>query len=115
MDEVGKNLREDEIEALLKFDGMTLQVHKHDDLFGNRYYALISGYIKELNETRGFAADDRDRCTAVRVVWEKYNKFREVAVTVKRTLEWIYEDAEANVIKQLIKNANSRPRKKDFM
>ena len=108
MDEEITQLREDEIEALLKFDGMTLHVHKRDDLFGSNYYAIIRGHIEVLKDDRGFMGESPSRSAAVHKAWAKYNEFRKDSPDDQHTMKWIYEDAEVNVIRRLIFNQTGK-------
>ena len=87
-------MREDEIEALLKFMGGTLAVHKNEnDLFSKLepYTAIITGKDKK------FARSANTRLEAVHAVWKLYQDYIEVPLDKQDNLAWLIEHAHANV------------------
>lgn len=87
-------MREDEIEALLKFMGGTLMVHKDEnDLFSKiePYTAIILG------KDRKFARSANTRLEAVYAVWKLYQDYMEVPLDRQNDLAWLVEHAHANV------------------
>lgn len=93
-------LREDEIEAVLKFDDAELIVVYRDDLMGKAgapYTAIIKD--KSINVAR--AGDTR--IGAVHKVWEVYRRYRMDNPDQQRSGEWMYENAMGDVEVQLKK------------
>ena len=87
-------LREDEIEALLKFMGGKLAVHKDEnDLFSKLepYTAIIIG------KDRKFACSANTRLEAVYAVWKLYQDYIEVPLDKQNDHAWLVEHAHANV------------------
>jgi len=87
-------LREDEIEALLKFMGGKLAVHKDEnDLFFKLepYTAIIIG------KDRKFARSANTRLEAVYAVWKLYQDYMKVPVEKQNDHAWLVEQAHANV------------------
>jgi hypothetical protein len=87
-------VREDEIEALLKFMGGTLAVHKDEnDLFSKiePFTAIITGKDKK------FARSANTRLEAVHAVWKLYQDYIEVPLDKQDNLAWLIEHAHANV------------------
>jgi hypothetical protein len=100
-------LREDEIEALLKFDGKTLRVLKNEDLLaqgGQTYTALIRGHFPDIDDQRTIGRSAETRLEAVREVWEAYKKYYDAPVEVKNSGESYLEDAMGNVYNRMIDN-----------
>jgi len=94
-------LREDEIEALLRFDGAGLVVLNFTDLTsqaGQPYVALIT-----TKEDRSIAHGDATRLGAVQAAWALYKKYA-VAANPEDGY-WMYENAEANVRHRMGVNA----------
>ena len=96
------DLREDEMEALLKFDGAKLRVVSYDDLVsrvdGHSYIALIA--IKDKN----FMGSGSSRIDAIRNAWETYQRYMVAPLDDRYNGYWLYENALANVEVQLWKN-----------
>jgi len=95
-------LREDEIEALIKFDRASLTVVKYDDLTslaGQPYAAII-----KREGGRAFAGAGESRIEAVRTAWETYQRFMDAPIESRHNGYWLYETAVANVELQRIKN-----------
>jgi hypothetical protein len=93
-------LREDEIEALLKFDGATLQVLKNDDLLakaGQTYTAIITIGGCRIDVAR---ADD-SRVRAVRKAWEVYLLYKKAPLDERENGYWLYEQAMSTVTKMV--------------
>lgn len=93
-------LREDEIEALLKFDGASLQVLKNDDLLaqaGQMYTAIITIGGCRIDIAR---ADD-SRIRAVRKVWEVYMLYKGTPLEERENGHWLYEQAMSTVTKMV--------------
>jgi hypothetical protein len=87
-------VREDEIEALLKFMGGTLMVHKaENDLFSKLepFTAIIIGKGKK------FARSADTRLQAVHAVWKVYQDYLEVPLDKQDDHIWLVEHAHANV------------------
>lgn len=100
-------LREDEIEALLKLDGKTLRVLKNEDLLaqgGQTYTALVRGYFHDINDQRTIGRSADTRLDAVRDVWEAYKKYYNAPVEVKNSAESYLEDAMGNIHNRMIDN-----------
>lgn len=96
------DLREDEMEALLKFDGAKLRVVSYDDLVsrmdGQTYVALIT-----INN-KNFMGSGGSRIEAIRNAWETYQRYMVAPVEDQHNGYWLYENALANVEVQLWKN-----------
>lgn len=96
------DLREDEMEALLKFDGAKLRVVSYDDLVsrmdGQTYVALIT-----INN-KNFMGAGESRIEAIRNAWEVYQRYMVTPVEDRYNGYWLYENALANVEVQLWKN-----------
>jgi hypothetical protein len=95
-------LREDEIEALLKFDGAVLQVLKNDDLLAqasHTYTAIITigGFPVGIDIAR---ADD-SRVRAVRKAWEVYLLYKKAPLDERENGYWLYEQAMSTVTKMV--------------
>lgn len=85
-----EELREDEIEALLKFDGAKLEVIYLRA--GKNYMAVvIIGDIKDTASWKVSAIEDTRR-KAVQEVWKKYRK-----LTPATTIEKLQEDAQTRL------------------
>jgi hypothetical protein len=98
-------LREDEIEALLKLDGKILLLLENNDLLaqgGQRYTALIRGYFQDINDQRSIARAADTRIEAIREVWEAYKNYYDAPVEVKNSAESYLEDAMGNVYHNMI-------------
>lgn len=85
-------LREDEIEALLKLDGMTLEIHH--DLRG-AYTAIIYGVVADISEQRSFHAVRETRRAAVQGVWQDYQTFMGIPTRAKFSAQWLLADRGA--------------------
>jgi hypothetical protein len=99
-------LREDEIEALVKFDRSSLTVVKYDDLTttaGQPYVAII-----KMVDGRAFAGNGDSRITAVRAAWETYQRFMNAPIQSRHNGYWLYENALANVELQRITNQTEK-------
>ena len=95
-------LREDEIEALLKFDRASLVVVRYDALTysaGQPYVAVITR-----EGGRAFAGNAESRIKAVHAVWETYQRFMDAPIHSRHNGYWLYENALADVELQRIKN-----------
>lgn len=95
------DLREDEIEALVKFDRSSLVVVKYDDLTasaGTPYVAII-----KMDNGRAFAGTAESRIKAVHEVWEIYQRFMSSPMHSRHNGYWLYEQAMANVELQKLK------------
>ena len=96
------DLREDEMEALLKFDGAKLRVVSYDDLVsrmdGQTYVALIT-----INN-KSFMGAGESRIAAIQTAWETYQRYMVTPVEDRYNGYWLYENALANVEVQLWKN-----------
>jgi len=95
-------LREDEIEALVKFDRASLTIVKYDDLTssaGQPYAAII-----KREDGRAFAGNAESRIGAVHAVWETYQRFMDAPIHFRHNGYWLYENALANVELQRINN-----------
>lgn len=87
------NLREDEIEALLKLDGMTLEVHFAKGI----YTAIVSGIFPDIQDKRSISVVNEHRIKAVQQVWGKYLEFRSTPSECKSSSEWLLVNATARV------------------
>ncbi|MCG3772520.1 MAG: hypothetical protein JW384_03734 [Nitrosomonadaceae bacterium] len=99
-------LREDEIEALLRFDRASLVVARYDALTysaGQPYVAVI-----KREGGRAFAGNAESRIKAVHAVWETYQRFMDAPIQSRHNGYWLYETAVANVELQRIKNQEQR-------
>jgi len=99
-------LREDEIEALVKFDRASLTIVKYDDLTssaGQPYAAII-----KREDGRAFAGNAESRIKAVHEVWETYQRFMDAPVHSRHNGYWLYENALADVELQRIKNKQEK-------
>ena len=95
-------LREDEIEALVKFDRASLTVVNYYDLTasaGQPYAAII-----KREDGRAFAGNAESRIKAVHEVWETYQRFMDAPIHSRHNGYWLYENALANVELQRIDN-----------
>ena len=95
-------LREDEIEALVKFDRASLTIVRYDDLtssMGQPYVAVI-----KREDGRAFAGNAESRIKAVHAAWETYQRFVDAPIHSRHNGYWLYENAQANVELQRIKN-----------
>lgn len=89
------NLREDEIEALLKLDGMTLEVHI--DLGKRGYTAIVWGIFPDIQDRRTVSVTAELRLDAVHRVWERYLAFRNTPSASKSSPEWLLINALGRV------------------
>ena len=95
-------LREDEIEALLKFDKASIKVINYDDLTvsaGQPYVVIITSA-----DGRSFAGNGESRIEAVHAAWETYQRFISAPIGARHNGYWLYENATANVEIQRWKN-----------
>jgi len=95
-------LREDEIEALVKFDRASLRVVEYDDLTssaGQPYVAVI-----RREDGRAFTGNGESRIKAVHIAWETYQRFMDAPIHTRHNGYWLYENALADVELQRIKN-----------
>lgn len=90
-------LREDEIEAILKFDGGYMQVVSPKSP-AMKYIAIITG------KGRVLTRDSESRIDAVRQVWALYLQYTSEHPDKKDDGYWLYENALGDVEVQLIKN-----------
>lgn len=93
-------MREDEIEALLKFDGAQLLVVYRDDLMGQAgapYTAIVKD--KSVNFSRG----GKTRIEAVRAAWDVYRRYRMESPENQKSGGWIFENAMGDVDVELKK------------
>lgn len=93
-------LREDEIEAVLKFDNATLEVVFRNDLIGKSgwpYTAIIKD--RKINIAR--SGDTRNK--AVQAVWDVYKRYRMEHPDNEVSGVWVYENAMGDVEVQLKK------------
>lgn len=98
-------LREDEIEALLKFDGAKLTVTRSSDtLFEPTFTAIIEYSVKahmpEMMHCYGLLTRESPiRIAAIRAVWDLYQKRQGVPVTQYGAgeIDWVKEDVEGRV------------------
>lgn len=99
-------MREDEIEALLKFDDAKLEVIYRDDLVG-KAGSLYTAVIKYKHPVKNFrvnvARAGETRVQAVRDVWVVYNRYRNASPEEKESGVWKYENALGDVEVQLKK------------
>jgi len=98
-------LREDEVEALLKLEGKTLRVLVNEDLLaqaGQRYTALIRGYFEDINDQRTIARAADTRLEAIHEVWEAYKNYYEAPVEVKNSEGSYFQNAMGNVYHTMI-------------
>lgn len=90
-------LREDEIEAILKFDNASLMVTRYDDLTsaaGQEYVANITRPAGDADEYLARGAPTR--AEAVQEVWKVYQQRQGVGSPVENP-EWPLEDALGRV------------------
>lgn len=95
-------LREDEIEALVKFDRSSMTVTRYGDLtasMGQEYVCII---VRE--DGRAFAGSGETRIQAVHKAWGTYQKFMSAPVESRHSGYWLYENAIADVELQRLKN-----------
>lgn len=87
-------MREDEIEALLKFDKARLVVVHRDDLVG-----AVEPYTAIIINAQGasFARGGATRLEAVRTAWGVYNDYKNTPVAERHTARWFYEHAMGDV------------------
>jgi hypothetical protein len=91
------DLREDEIEALLKFDGARLGVIPLTER-GGQFLVLL--HLYEGAPVRVLHATDTVRINAVRAVWDKYNRMKEEEKKnpPATSMAWYHlEEARANI------------------
>lgn len=88
-------LREDEIEALVKFDRASLVVVRSPP----NYAAII-----KRADGRAFAGNAESRIGAVHAAWETYQRFMDAPIHSRHNGYWLYENALANVELQRINN-----------
>lgn len=93
-------LREDEIEAILKFDNASLEVVFRDDLMAQAN-ALYTAIIKYQKITLARPANTRS--AAVQAVWETYKRYRMDNPDSEVSGVWVYENAMGDVEVQLRK------------
>ena len=98
-------LREDEIEALLKFDYASLKVVKHEDspTKKNPYVAIV-----KQKDGKAFAGNGESRIQAVHDVWGVYQKFISTPLCSRDDTYWVHENVVAEVELQLIKNQQEK-------
>ena len=89
--------REDEIEAILKFDGSKLLV-SDDWAQTGLYRATITG------RNRAFTRESETRISAVHKVWQLYLQFTSELPESVNNGYWLYENALGDVEIQLMKN-----------
>lgn len=90
-------IREDEIEAILKFDGSNMIVVRPNSPVKN-YIAIITG------KGRVLTRDSESRIDAVRQVWALYLQYTSEHPDKKDDGYWLYENAMGEVEVQLMKN-----------
>lgn len=95
-------LREDEIEALVKFDRASLMVVRYEDLTPNMGQPYVVVIKRE--DGRAFAGTGESRIGAVHAAWETYQRFMNAPVHTRHSGYWLYENALANVELQRINN-----------
>lgn len=99
-------LREDEIEALVKFDRASLTVVKYEDLTSSVWLRGKPPYVViiKMEDGRAFAGNGESRIDAVRAVWETYQRFMGEPIQFRHNGYWLYETALADAELQRIKN-----------
>lgn len=95
-------MREDEIEALLKFDGAKLEVLFREDLVGKAGYPYTA-IITHKNSKMNVARSAGTRVVAVRDTWGVYQRFRSATPEEQQSGVWKYENAMGDVEVQLKK------------
>lgn len=95
-------LREDEIEALVKFDRASLIVVRYDDLTSSAGLPYVAVIKRE--DGRAFAGNEESRIKAVHAAWETYQRFMDAPILSRHNGYWLYENAQADVELQRIKN-----------
>jgi uncharacterized protein YifN (PemK superfamily) len=101
-------MREDEIEALLKFDRAKLVVHDYrgKDLLvgvGQDYVAIITS-----EDGRNFAGTGKRRLDAIYEAWKTYQRFMVAPLSERYNHDWLLKNAEADVEVQLNKNLQEK-------
>jgi hypothetical protein len=92
-------LREDEIEAILKFDGSQLHVaYTMNPHTKPAYIVIITG------KGRVFSRTADVRISAVHQVWELYLKYTSEHPSKQNDGYWMYENAMGDVEVQLMRN-----------
>lgn len=96
-------LREDEIEALLKFDGAVLFVPETHDM-NVSHIALIRLPAVEVGiQNRWLSGSGETRIEAIHAVWEVYQKYMATPMASRHNGYWLYEQATADVQRQRLK------------
>lgn len=102
-------LREDEIEALLRFDRAVLTVQRYDDLVAAAGQPFVAFIVVERG--RRFAGGGVSRIAAIHAVWEIYQRFMNTPLEERGSQSWLYKNAVANVEHQVIENLNAKATK----
>ncbi len=93
-------LREDEIEALLKLEGKELIVGHAD----GQYIAIIRGWYDDVQDTRSISrVSTEGRLKAVHEVWEAYQEFLSRPAKDKCTQHAYLQNAVGNIDIEYIK------------
>jgi hypothetical protein len=101
-------LREDEIEALLKLEGKELIVGHYDD----RYVAIIRGWFDDIQDQRSISRiSTESRIQAVRDVWNAYQEFTAKSVDGKCTVDAYLENAFSNIEVHMV-SGTFKPKRK---
>jgi hypothetical protein len=102
-------LREDEVEALLKLEGKELIVGYCD----GRYVAIIRGWFDDIQDQRSISRiSTESRIQAVRDVWVAYQEFMAKSVDGKCTFDAYLENAFSNIeIHMVLGTFNLKKRK----
>jgi KaiC/GvpD/RAD55 family RecA-like ATPase len=101
-------LREDEVEALLKLEGKELIVGYAD----GRHIAIIRGWYDDVQDTRSISRlSTESRIHAVHEVWEAYQEFVTRSVIDKCTQHAYLENAYGNIEIYIVK-ATAQPKRK---
>ena len=87
------DLREDEIEALLKFEGSQLAVYNDVEDGSWNYTAMIHISTPPI---KVLSCSHESRIDAIRGVWAKYNRYKEDQRRNSFDVWWL-EEAKANV------------------
>ena len=95
-------LREDEIEALVKFDRASLRVVEYDDLTSSAGVPYVAVIRRE--DGRAFVGNADSRIGAVHEAWGTYQRFMDAPIHTRHNGYWLYENALADVELQRIKN-----------
>lgn len=101
------DLREDEMEALLKFDGAELRVTQFDDMVSSAGVDKFIAVISSKNDKQ-FAGGAMSRIAAIQRAWETYQRYMVTPTEDQHNGYWLYENALANVEVQMIENLKGK-------